>query len=150
MRDWSENCQTKWMKLCYLSIPTCHMYDGLLWNRHAVSRMQQIRATSLTHAKVCYIHYSLFIIILADPVNLGDTNQTGPLEPLFLRHLLTQYFLFDFKLIMPCLLRHMSAIAHHHTPKMVLSAIFSTPKSGKTYIIRYKVHTYSKPNSRHF
>ena len=30
----------------------------------------------------------------------------------------------------PCLLRRASAIAHHHTPKMVLrSVIFSTPKS---------------------
>ena len=34
--------------------------------------------------------------------------------------------------IRACLLRHASAIAHHHTPKMVLRcAIFSTPKSGQ-------------------
>ena len=30
----------------------------------------------------------------------------------------------------PCLLRRASVIAHHHTHKMILRAIFSTPKSG--------------------
>ena len=30
----------------------------------------------------------------------------------------------------PCLLRCASAIAHHQTPKMALSVIFSTPESG--------------------
>ena len=42
--------------------------------------------------------------------------------------------------IRPCLLRRANAIAHHHTPKMDFSAIFSTSKSGEI-IYDYIVHT---------
>ena len=36
-------------------------------------------------------------------------------------------------------------LAYHYAPKMILSAIFSTPKSSKIYTVRYKMHTYSTP-----
>ena len=38
---------------------------------------------------------------------------------------------FEIHVVRPCVLRCASATAHHHTPKMDLSAIFSTPESGK-------------------
>ena len=43
----------------------------------------------------------------------------------------------------PCLLRRVSAIVHHHTPKMTSkSVIFSTPKCGLIVHNWYKMHTY--------
>ena len=51
-------------------------------------------------------------------------------KPLFMSTL----FIFALKLTFPqalVFLRCASAIAHHHSPKMILSALCSTPKSGK-------------------
>ena len=45
-----------------------------------------------------------------------------------------------------CLLWCASAIAHHHTPVTVLSAIFSTPQPGKTQF-HTNAHFYSTPES---
>ena len=39
--------------------------------------------------------------------------------------------IFLVQLLQPCLLRRVSVIAHHRTSKMVLSVIFSTPKSSE-------------------
>ena len=40
--------------------------------------------------------------------------------------------------------RRASVIVHHHTPKIVWSVVFNTPKSGKIRR-KYKIHTCSTP-----
>ena len=98
------------------------------------------------------------INILSDWSTSGDTfssfnlHQTHCISHLYRAFRLTfkkiyVFQLFFFKVLSPiafqglkktsksCLLRHTSATAHCHTPKMTLrSAIFGTPKSGTNFI----------------